>query len=601
MGFGKEMEEFVSSFRVGAALVGDKRKQKAAEEEALRADETARSKLKQQNDQYDRTFQLNERKLNESQRQHGDRIKMTQAQIDAQNARTAAALEVRKSEGAANRGSREKTAALSIDERAAGREDANSRFEMTRKAEQEKAAAARKKDIAENPLLDDEANAAAEAEANARWPEQALPVDVNPADRPGVPGAYPHVAPVLDAGLKYLQENVVNGSAVGGAQVFASGQGARTPEELALLSKLVDPFNELDDRMRSIVVMTDSYERLVKAGKPEEAAAMAASIIQSARVAAAVHGGAALAKMEDGDTDGAIEQLEKGMNTAPDGRSVVLDKDTMTFQYVDDQSGKVVAEGEITPENIVALATGLKDGSAFWSAIMQAAKGDDAAAKSVGADEATLKAGRAKGTKSDEYFDGKAVTVDAEAYAEAEGEFMPDEAGETKISLAMKDLIKDPDNQPIAQLVASSAEEIAGYMGEENYTALQELATYIKVHNNVSGEQAAAIALELSAPLDDPEQWNFKMPRRAETTGWAELRTSSGRSIVVPESRAMPALVKARSGLAVMQDELEQVAIGERRSAKQRDETMRDPPMPINPADRATGAQPFVAPDYTGM
>jgi hypothetical protein len=543
MGFGKEMEELVSAFKVGASISSDKRQRAAAEAESIRNNETANTKLKQQGEQFDRTYSLNQSKLTQAQQQHADKLGMTQKQIDAANARAAEAM---------NRFN--ETQKLERDKMSA-----------TQRAKAEEAAVAKKKAVLDNPLADEDANDAAEAKASERWPEQALPIDDgggNPADRPGEPGAPPNVAPVLDAGLRYLQDSVVNGSAVGGAQALASGQGARTPEELALLNKLVDPYGELDDRSRNLMVMTDSYERLIKAGKPEEAAQMAASIIQSARVAAAVHGGAALVKMEDQDTDGAIDALQKAMDAIPDGRSVILDKESMTFQYVDDATGEVTAEGQITPESILALATGMKDGSAFWSTLMQAAKGDENSAKLAGVD--TPK-GTAKGAKSDEYFVGKASEVKPEDYTAAEETFLPQEGStDTPISTALKDFIRVPaadgtkSRHPM--LDASTAEEIAGYMGEDNYTSLQELATYIKVHNSMSTERAAAVALELATPLDDPQAWNFKMPRRAATTGWAELQSrKSGMQVIVPEGRAMSALVKARTGLDTMQKKLEEL------------------------------------------
>lgn len=562
MGFGKEMQEFVASFQVGAAIKSDKRKQQAAEEASLRDNELAKSKAAQQQKQYEQTYSLNEHKLNQSQQQHIDRLGMTQKQIEAADRRQA----------------------LQLGESGAGRQDTMARFNATQEAERRKAAEAKKKAIADNPLLDEEANAEAEAKASQRWPEQALPMDINPADRPGVPGAPPHVAPVLDAGLKYLQKNVVNGSAVGGAQVFASGQGARTPEELALMAKLVDPFGELDDRMRGIVVMTDSYERLVAAGKPEEAAAMAASIIQSARVAAAVHGGAALAKMQDGDTDGAIEQLEKGMNAAPDGRSVVLDRESMTFQYVDDQSGKVVVEGEITPENILALATGLKDGSAFWSAIMQAAKGDPNAAKAAGVDGDAAEAPDEGG--SDKYFREKAITVDPEALTDAATAINAETETGTVFTDTLASIVKMPDGS--SPLEALSPEEVQNYMGQ-GYTAIQELAAQIMSLQNVPPQRAIALAIEITQPMEDPNAWNFKVPHKGATEDWLEIQPRGSGTLVVIPKRVGTALIKqGRDGMATLDAKLAQLEAGRQAAIaaddaaikKDADRQSRQPPLP---------------------
>lgn len=187
----------------------------------------------------------------------------------------------------------------------------------------------------------------------------------------------------LDGGLRFLQSHFnlpqrggIYDDAQRDRQVrFLRGEGAATPQEYSEVRRAVDPDGRYNDAVANIAGLTSVYEYYLKRGESQKAQSAAASLIQYTRGAAAKLGGMAL---DAKSPEEAAKLIAKGYDQIPDGKHIEVKpgpNGTGTFTQIDTRTGKVVFQGQYTPQQLLAAATKLKDGSAYWDIIMQAARG----------------------------------------------------------------------------------------------------------------------------------------------------------------------------------------------------------------------------------
>jgi len=197
------------------------------------------------------------------------------------------------------------------------------------------------------------------------------------------------VAKAADMGLKYLGQHFAGGgdgaipeaNNQNAAVRFAQGEGAATREEIDGVDSKVDPRRELregDRQMARLHQMTNWFQ---VNGKPKEAAAAAASLLQYGATRFGRLGTAAATAYQafqaDGDPknlDNAVRYLEQAYQMIPDGATMNIAVDPnrgfVATRTKPDGSREYI---DITPEQLPGLITGVVDKSLYWNQLAQLA------------------------------------------------------------------------------------------------------------------------------------------------------------------------------------------------------------------------------------
>lgn len=170
------------------------------------------------------------------------------------------------------------------------------------------------------------------------------------------------------------------------AQQFAQGRGGLTDEEMAAAKKAVDPQGKLSEAQRNMAALGSVYQYQMNKGNPEGAQRVAFQMLQHYRVASQRYAAIAAQAANSGDIDLATKAAVKAYANIPDGRDVEIFKDDdgkLNFSYTDATTGKTIAKGLVTPQQLASSAMGLAQGG-FDKALLIAA---GAAEKAQGGDK----------------------------------------------------------------------------------------------------------------------------------------------------------------------------------------------------------------------
>lgn len=116
--------------------------------------------------------------------------------------------------------------------------------------------------------------------------------------------------------------------------------------------------------------MIARYQVLLSQGRVEEAGKMAWGLIQAANLEAAALARTAGDAMRSGDTRGATNLIAQGLDYLPDGVNHKASPDGR-FIITSNEQGQVTGQTPVTPQLIMALVTGIGDGSMMWQALQQ--------------------------------------------------------------------------------------------------------------------------------------------------------------------------------------------------------------------------------------
>lgn len=170
------------------------------------------------------------------------------------------------------------------------------------------------------------------------------------------------------------------------AQQFAQGRGGLTDEEMAAAKKAIDPQGRLSEAQRNIAALGSVYQFQMNKGNPEGAQRIAFQMLQHYRVAAQRYAAIAAQAANSGDLDLATKAAVKAYANIPDGRDIEIFKDEdgkLNFSYTDATTGKTIAKGLVTPQQLASSAMGIAQGG-FDKALLTAA---GAAEKAQGGDK----------------------------------------------------------------------------------------------------------------------------------------------------------------------------------------------------------------------
>jgi hypothetical protein len=253
--------------------------------------------------------------------------------------------------------------------------------------------------------------------------------------------------------------------------------------------KAVDPENKLTDSQRNMAALGSVYQFWQNKGEPDKATKVAGQMLQHYRAASERYAAIAAHAAQSGDTDLATKAAMKAYANVPDGKDLQLFKDddgNLNYSYTDD-SGKTIAKGIATPQQLASSAMGLASGG-FDKALMSAA----------GQREEVAKAGKTQSA-----------------------------ADRTK-ELALPD-----DTIEAAKKKWSDAPENKGKPVDESYWGdLKDATTHVLQQNpKATPHEALNAAMELTTPSKaDPEKSSFKVTPN-EDTGDYSVKLSSGLKI----------------------------------------------------------------------
>ncbi len=553
MAFRNEVRDFMEAFQVGAKIKDTYKRRKLDEQEAKDKVSIAQNKLDYDTSKFNKVYDQNERKIKSAddryksdyglRQQAGDRaerdLKFRTDNATATQTRLAAAD-----------AERAKVARYKQDPFAQMNDEKAAQSALPTGVNPNIAGVDMSGADTSQPAQGIPAEGPGEKEGGAEDAGEAQPeVGISAA----VPrsASVPGVAAALHGGLKYLQQHFKldaglpgQGSAgKDGARRLFEGEGSNTQAEMDGINQKLDELSRkngvdpktLTESERQIRNLTELYNWHLKRRQPEEANAAAASILQYSRGVASMLGMQAIKKLQGGDVAGAAQAVIQAHDQIPDGRSVQLDPESMTFKVIEEDSGKLLQEGKVTPEMIFSVANGFKDGSGFFKVIMDAASRD----KSMQDKE---RAPTSAEVKSEELKPQPGY----EAPVPAENAPVPDVSSAIHKELTN---MRMTDNTPVFENEQKMVESV----GPEAMTAISELGELIAKYNEVPPDKAGRLALLLVNPADKGgnSQFDFQMIDD-RNPNVLELMAKDGTRLKLPARIVTPLILQGHKAMTAV-------------------------------------------------
>jgi hypothetical protein len=150
-------------------------------------------------------------------------------------------------------------------------------------------------------------------------------------------------------------------------QVKGLVSNAASPADVRAVDQTIDPQGTLNPAARAIARMNAGYEYYLQKGEPDKALKYAASMVLYARTHSMMAGRLAQAALKAGDVQGAAGVIVEAHNQLPDGKALKVDgADAQGASYsVFDADGQVTEKGKASLDQLMHLATGMRDGSVW--------------------------------------------------------------------------------------------------------------------------------------------------------------------------------------------------------------------------------------------
>ncbi|MBP33233.1 hypothetical protein [Methylobacterium sp.] len=169
-------------------------------------------------------------------------------------------------------------------------------------------------------------------------------------------------------------------------QRYHANEGAATPEDIRQIDQTIDPDNRLASDAKAIARLKAGYDFFLKRGEPDKAKKYSESILLYTRQAVQYAGAAAEQKLRSGDVQGAVKDITSAHNQIPDGSTMYVDKigpnGTVDYRVVD-EDGDLTERGQATTNQLLYLATGMKNGSEWLQQMQNARAGSMTAAQKL--------------------------------------------------------------------------------------------------------------------------------------------------------------------------------------------------------------------------
>jgi hypothetical protein len=190
-----------------------------------------------------------------------------------------------------------------------------------------------------------------------------------------------HAGEAISAGFTFLQgifglkQGAIPGTGANrrGIEGYAKNVGAASPEEVAAGLQRVDPKGVMPEDARMMALMNEGYKFYMERGEPDKAMKYAAGLLMHTKAAVQKAGYFAQAALENGDVEGAAKAVAKGHSKLIDGQSMKIEGvqgNAVAYAMVDDQ-GNLTHRGKATADQVMQIALGMQNGSAWLDQIQQ--------------------------------------------------------------------------------------------------------------------------------------------------------------------------------------------------------------------------------------
>ena len=313
------------------------------------------------------------------------------------------------------------------------------------------------------------------------------------------------VSIALDGGIKFLTRHFGLGGEGAvptpedeprqreGAQRFASGEGAATPEEIQGIDDKVDPDRQLNEGQRQMTRLAKTVQWYLQRGRKDDAEAAAASLMQyGARRFGQIGQLAEVAYrkyQETGDPqhlDNTLRSLEQAYKMIPDGAdmNVEFNNDTGKLQATRTDADGNQETYDISADELPGFIQKTMDRSSYWKQMYRLADSQGAQQKESEAIEERKNAR--------ELREEKAKTADERKYEEGQDELKRTRDAEEKIATEER---ANRENRE-RELFKAGLDAAKGPKPGENDIDVKVVAPLL--------EQAAAAKEALGEDADDP-------------------------------------------------------------------------------------------------
>jgi muramidase (phage lysozyme) len=348
------------------------------------------------------------------------------------------------------------------------------------------------------PMARPQAPAAEPATAPEAEPEEEERVAATPKLRKDVSIA-------LDGGIKFLTRHFGLGGEGAvptpedeprqreGAQRFASGEGAATPDEIQGIDDAVDPDRQLSEGQRQMTRLAKTVQWYLGRGRKDDAEAAAASLMQYGAQRFGQIGQVAEVAYRDYQQTGNPEALDKTLRYLEQAYKMIPDGADMNVEFNNDtgklQATRTDADGnqetyDIGADELPGFIQKTMDRSSYWKQMYRLADSQGAQQKEAEAIEERKNAR--------ELREEKAKTSDERSYTEGQDELKRKREQEDKVAAEKR--ANDEARQ--RELFKAGLEQAKGPKPGANDLDVKVVGPLL--------EQAAAAKAELDADADDP-------------------------------------------------------------------------------------------------
>lgn len=145
-----------------------------------------------------------------------------------------------------------------------------------------------------------------------------------------------------------------------------SGAGAMPADVAQGVNKAWNEGGRLTPAQALTRYMVYKYHNLVGMGRTDLANQMAFEVVQRLNLESANHADAAVRYIQQGDMQNGLNATQRAHDFSPDGTKLAVSKDGKTMYIVSEFNGNTSRPIQVTPQTLLAMAMGMRDGSGLW-------------------------------------------------------------------------------------------------------------------------------------------------------------------------------------------------------------------------------------------
>jgi len=213
------------------------------------------------------------------------------------------------------------------------------------------------------------------------------PTDNAPQDtQQDQPNLLDGLGDAINDGVKYIHDKfnlgATNNQAVptsdhaANLNRFHTGEGAATPAALKAVTDTIDPKNQFTEELRNAAGLNAVYQFHKNRGDYDKASKAAGELLLHMRGVTAQYGDKAYEYLKNGNIEKGAEQVVDGYNKGmPNGMSVSakVNPDKTVTMTETNPKGEAVTNVVLNEKQLLGAALGMKDGTAYWNVMRQAA------------------------------------------------------------------------------------------------------------------------------------------------------------------------------------------------------------------------------------